>query len=255
MRRSAQTSSAMANDQLGSRARAIDSLHEIDIRLQLGADVQVVALRMPGPEHVLGVIGHLVSESLASAVPKRRAEFALARHAAAVALARYGVTAVVPRNSDGSPAWPPGFVGSISHGGNIAVAAVASARSHLGIGIDVEPIVSAKVLEELAPRVLAQSERELLAALLPDATEPARFSLGFSAKESLFKCLYPLCQEFFEFEDARLVRLARDGAHSGDVELVLERTLAGGFAVGFSVSGRFVLDRERVATALALQRR
>jgi len=61
------------------------------------------------------------------AVPKRQREFAAGRMAARQAMAQIGKTpAPIPVNTDRSPHWPEGVVGSISHSLEIAVAVVAS---------------------------------------------------------------------------------------------------------------------------------
>ncbi len=218
--------------------------------LSLGPHVQLVALELGNPEAGLRALEHLVSDSLRAAVPRRRAEFAAGRHAAELALAELGCHATVLRAANGAPLWPAGFVGSISHGGALAVAAVAGIATHRSLGIDVEDCVNAETRAELAARVLSPAERALLAGALPLASEEARFSLGFSAKESLYKCLHPLSGAFFEFADARITRANLAGDGSGELELTLQRSLPGGFAPGYTASGPFALDAARVATAI-----
>ncbi len=70
----------------------------------------------------------------------RRASGA-ARIVAKALLAELGAPPAVelPRSASRAPRWPPGFVGSLAHDGEFAVAAVAPAASILGVGIDVEP--------------------------------------------------------------------------------------------------------------------
>lgn len=226
----------------------------VELCLTPGPGVEQVALTWADHDLVLRSLEHRVPVSLGGAVPKRRAEFAVGRQAAALALARFGCTIPLRRNSDGSPGWPVGFVGSISHTECLAVAAVARADSHLGLGIDIEQIVSAATFEELAARVLAPDEHALLCASLPQVDARTLFSLGFSVKESLFKCLYPLCAEFFDFEDAELTQLRPRDTARGDVELRLTRALPGGFNSGFSLRGRYALGTNHVETTVVLER-
>ena len=47
------------------------------------------------------------------------------------------------RSASRAPHWPPGFIGSLAHDSEFAVAAVAPAASILGVGIDVEPAAAA----------------------------------------------------------------------------------------------------------------
>src|ERR1700759_4264312 len=61
--------------------------------------------------------------AVARAVPRRRAELARGRPLAREALARLGgLTASLPPDSDGVPQWPTGFVGTISHAGEMCAA-------------------------------------------------------------------------------------------------------------------------------------
>lgn len=73
---------------------------------------------------------------VAAARPTRLAEFATGR-----ALLRdlLGNPAPIARAANGAPAWPEGFVGSLAHDRNCAVAAVASSADYCAIGIDIEP--------------------------------------------------------------------------------------------------------------------
>lgn len=206
-----------------------------------------MALELTSPEQVLSRVSRLLGSELPRAVPKRQAEFAAGRHAAELALARWSCTEPVARAADGAPLWPSGFVGSISHAGALAVAAVASDRVLDGLGVDLEPVVSNEVYLEIHERVLSPAERELLARALPELSETERFTLGFSAKESFYKCVNPLSGEFFEFHDARVV-----SADAARIVLALDRPLRGGFAQGFALSGRFVLDAGRIESAIWL---
>ncbi len=230
-------------------------LATVELCLTPGPGVEQVALSWSDHDLVLRSLAHRVAESLDGAVPKRRAQFAVGRQAAALALARFGCTIPLRRNSDGSPGWPVGFVGSISHTEHLAAAAVARADSHRGLGIDLEQIVSVATFEELAARVLAPAEHALLRASLPQADARTLFSLGFSLKESLFKCLYPLCAEFFDFEDAELTQVKPHDIDCGDAELRLTRALPGGFHLGFSLRGRYALGAGHVETVVVLERR
>ena len=127
----------------------------------------------------------VAEEPLAAGVrDRRRRELAWGRSCAREALRRLGHEPVaVGADGDGVPIWPPGIVGSISHGAGLCVAAAAPTTSLAGIGIDVEEPgpLSAGVIDRLAtPR-----EREA-----HDLTGPIGAVL-LSAKESVYKCLSP----------------------------------------------------------------
>jgi enterobactin synthetase component D len=173
----------------------------------------------------------------AAFAPRRLDTFLRGRAAALLALRELavapGALAIGPR---GAPEWPPGVVGSITHDETLAAAAVAFARELRGVGIDAQTITH----EPPDTIALVATEDEL--ARIPS---DARFTVAFSAKETLYKCLAPTVGSFFGFEDARVV------SASGDrVRLRLERALHTSLAAGDSFDVAWRLDGERVLTAL-----
>src|SRR6202012_4461572 len=78
---------------------------------------------------------HLPSQ-LKNAVPRRRAEFIGGRLCAREALKMLGATDLdIPMRADRSPAWPSGFVGSITHAEGLAFAPVAQAAQAQSLGL------------------------------------------------------------------------------------------------------------------------
>jgi enterobactin synthetase component D len=185
---------------------------------------------------------------------KRCAEFAAGRYAASLALAHYGCSELVARGSDGSPLWPQGFTGSISHGAELAVAVVARDVSYQGIGVDVERLISREESGRIFDRVLDRDELLVLAAALPDRSTSELLSLGFSAKESLYKCVNRLAPELTEFEDARIVRVVRDCSASGRVCLALVKPLSRSFGNSGEFSGAYAFSDARVETLVWFRR-
>jgi phosphopantetheine--protein transferase-like protein len=109
----------------------------------------------------------------------------------------------------GAPALPPGFVGSISHKREIAVAIAARAEPtpRTTIGIDVEVPRPSRV--DIAPRVLTRDESAALAALDP-AARAAEVLFRFAAKEAIYKALDPWVQRLVAFQEVEIVT-APDG--------------------------------------------
>jgi enterobactin synthetase component D len=142
--------------------------------------------------------------ALARALPKRRAEYLAGRHAAGAALQRLGSPVLqVGSGADGAPCWPAGVVGSITHSGDLAACSVAAASVLRALGIDAEHFPSPAVAGEVAPTIVGDVEQRLLRALpLPLAQG---LTLAFSAKESLYKALYPQVGRFFDFSAAELI--------------------------------------------------
>jgi enterobactin synthetase component D len=195
-----------------------------------------------------------VSGAPARAVNKRRAEFLAGRFAAHSALSELGIAAAPGRNEDGSPRWPERVCGSITHGADRALCAVAWSRELRSLGIDAERLMSERASEELRARICEDGERAVLAEAL-GAPEHHAVTFAFSAKESLYKCLYPFVGRFMEFHAARVVEAS--GEPSGDGfrgELMLELTVdwSPEFRAGLRVPARLAVGTDHVETAVLL---
>ncbi|WP_167343470.1 enterobactin synthase subunit EntD [Cronobacter universalis] len=142
--------------------------------------------------------------TLANAVARRQAEHLAGRIAAVAALRAAGAPFSPPGiGAHREPCWPAGFTGSITHTGHRAWAAVIAISG--GVGIDVENMMDAQTAHELAPGIIDTEECALLARTpLPFASA---LTLAFSAKESLFKALFPQVGDWFGFECAKVVAL------------------------------------------------
>jgi 4'-phosphopantetheinyl transferase EntD len=136
---------------------------------------------------------------VAHAVEKRRREFAKGRECARKALERFGRDGVILLSGkDREPLWPPEITGSITHTSGLCAVAVASSTSYRGLGIDAEP---AEPLEpHIAHRVYGGDDPSKWSELR--ALEPSVVSrLVFSAKEAMYKCVFPITRTFLGFED------------------------------------------------------
>ncbi|NCH22509.1 enterobactin synthase subunit EntD [Cronobacter turicensis] len=153
------------------------------------------------PDDLLWLPHHAM---LANAVARRQAEHLAGRIAAVAALRAAGAPALPPGiGAHREPRWPAGFTGSITHTGHRAWATVIAAPG--GVGIDVENLMDAQTARDLAPGIIDAQERLLLGrAPLPFASA---LTLVFSAKESLFKALFPQVGDWFGFECANVVAL------------------------------------------------
>jgi 4'-phosphopantetheinyl transferase EntD len=139
-------------------------------------------------------------EAVADAVAGRRRKFAHGRMCAREALRKLGVEPVeLPVGADGSPQWPAGVLGSITHKGPYRAAAVAWSEEIAGLGIDAElsePLPAA-VLERIATR----QEAEMVGSLAGARPEVPWDRLLFSAKESVYKALSGSGQAGLSLED------------------------------------------------------
>lgn len=227
--------------------------------LQSGEKLAVTAFELGDVDPLAdpASIGELVLPlDLVRAVPRRRAEYLAGRLACAMSLEQCGYVGPhrVGRRRDRSPIWPDGYVGSVTHGGGVVAAAAAQASTYAGVGIDAEPLLSERAQDELRDMVLTHRERVRVDTALPELVRGSLVTLAFSAKECLFKCLYPLVGKFFEFHDAELMSIRADSASTGEFRLGLARRLADQFLAGWETLGRFSIADGRVETAIALRR-
>jgi 4'-phosphopantetheinyl transferase EntD len=112
-----------------------------------------------------------------------------------------------------------------------------------GIGIDVETAMQAKHAEELWHGIIS-NEEYLWLRQQPQAFEQL-LTLVFSAKESLFKALYPQIRRYFDFLDARISKL---DMRQQIFQLELLKTLTPQCDAGRCFNGHFLLDDGVVTT-------
>ncbi|BEM53892.1 4'-phosphopantetheinyl transferase superfamily protein [Serratia sp. Lou2A] len=188
--------------------------------------------------------GFALPEHLARAVPKRRAEYLAGRVLARQLLEPLGFADfTLARGEDRAPQWPPGIAGALSHNSDTALCAVHRESGLGGVGLDVETLLSDVRAEELWGAIVSPAEREtLLREALPFNE---LLTLTFSAKESLFKALYPQVRCYFDFLDARMV--AVDTQRQTFV-LALLKTLTPNCSAGRRFNGRFWREGDDVTT-------
>jgi 4'-phosphopantetheinyl transferase EntD len=140
---------------------------------------------------------------IARAVERRRREFATGRACARAALARLGhpPVAILP-GERGSPGWPPGIVGSITHCAGYRAAAVGKAAEVLAIGLDAEP--DQPLPDGVLGAISLVAERASLGDLARSAPGPNWDRLLFCAKESVYKAWFPLTGRWLGFEQAHI---------------------------------------------------
>ena len=141
-----------------------------------------------------------IAESFGS--QKRRAEFRLGRKCAHGALLRFGLEyEPILRNPETrEPCWPNSVWGSITHSAGFAAVAVGLKKEIKGVGIDLESF-SKSVDFKIRRHVCVESELEWLESL-PTKQANRALRIIFSAKESIFKCIYPGTKTYLTFKDA-----------------------------------------------------
>jgi len=185
-----------------------------------------------------------------NAVLSRRQQFTAGRLLARQAWQRLG-QAPVPLLNDAQrvPIWPRDIVGTITHTHVWCGAAVARRSDVTGLGADVE---QASPLElNLWDRICRPEE----VAFLRSQPEPPRGLLAkaiFSAKESIYKALYPSVRVFLDFQGMHIA--LEPGPSDGRWKWTATLQVAwGSFAAGQSFApGQLAIEREVIASAVVL---
>lgn len=147
--------------------------------------------------------------TLIRATRKRQAEYFAGRYLADKAMNGFGIHKFkLAADANRCPQWPASLVGSITHTDNYAACIAAKKSEVSAIGIDAQDILDDERAERLQSRIIDSAESSIIAQ---SGISPALgLSLCFSAKESIYKALYPRIQQYFGFNAAKL--------HSIDVD-------------------------------------
>lgn len=134
----------------------------------------------------------------ARSIPSRHSERLRASGAARLAARRLLREAglgdrAVPRGASGEPIWPAGWTGSLAHDETMALAALGRIEDVRSLGVDVEP--REPLPEELLALVVGSQDR------LPSPAGPESARLVFSAKEAVYKAVFPLDRRILDYED------------------------------------------------------
>lgn len=198
-------------------------------------------------EATAAALGIRVPEAMHRSVPRRKAEYVAGRFCA-----RQAMRAVHARCDDDlamlpdrRPAWPPGIVGSITHTAGFASASICPTQHARGIGIDAERIMTDAAMRCVRDAILSRHDT------CPDgmALDAVWATLMFSAKESVFKCLYPLVNRIFWFET---VGMEIVDTQRQTFRATLLADLGGDLRTGTTVNGRYQIDPPYVHTAVLL---
>lgn len=179
------------NDAGTAKQSEADLLEKIIARLPAGLRLLSSPIR--------DYVGKLHSSELRcieNAVDKRRFEFSTGRWLARELFRELGVPEqpLLP-SPQRDPAWPKQIVGSITHSSSMCAVLAAYAKDYRALGIDLE---------------LSSPPNADLADIILSPLEPARYRspemlrLIFSAKESVYKGLYPITGTMLDFHDVEI---------------------------------------------------
>lgn len=212
---------------IDNRLEACSTLNRQILSRLFAANVEAVA--MPVADH-REQLGELESRSVSRMVEKRLREYSTGRYCAHKAL-QATLTADqasscnvshydIAIGSEREPCWPDGVRGSIAHTNDIAAAVVTNDPACRSLGLDIEPL---QQLEDGVLKIIADQEE--LTAVYQQLEQQLQFAgswavcdesntghlpetaacLVFSAKESIFKCLFPVYRHWLDFREVRVL--------------------------------------------------
>ncbi len=221
------------------------------LQLPTSAEAALAALETLGKGSTLAQL----PDRLAGAVAARRVSFLAGRWCAHQALrdsVPHAAQTAIGMGEFREPLWPVGSIGSIAHTAGYALAVAAPRGPVRAIGVDVE-----RWLDDDAPARLGADLAGLgeLEALVAQTGWPAArlLTVLFSAKETIYKCLFPEVRAYFGFEAAwmELVEAADDA--EGRFVARLTASLGPDLPAGLVLHGRFACLADVVVTTLVLE--
>lgn len=182
------------------------------------------------------------------AVSKRKTEYVAGRYLAQRLLGKYGCNHKVGRNEKTrEPIWPVGFIGSITHSNGLAACALHSRQQRQGVGIDIEHWVTAKTSTSISKEVWLESEKHVFPPT--EWTNEQALTAVFSAKESIYKALYPQVQKFFGFKAVRLIGI-EGNTQAGQLQFTLTQALTFNLPAGMTVTVNYLREKDWILTGL-----
>ena len=190
-----------------------------DLKSRIAADLVPIEAALAellriycGPFHLSAAVGNPserldpAEEAIAEGMTmSRRESFHAGRTALRRALQDAGhPTLAVTGDEDGVPRFPEGYIGSIAHKYGRAVAVVCRSTATTGIGIDLEFDDCSDEADLLA--IVATSREVNALGRLDRMGVPlaSRATLLLSAKEAVYKAVFPVLRGTFDFEDVDL---------------------------------------------------
>jgi len=223
--------------------------------LRIGQSVRAIQLIEYNPNAYKDTLYRLYKlqapVTLATWLPKRRAQFLAGRLAAKYALnsseslSKRSLGETTQELSIGKhrePIWPRNLTGSISHSHQLSIATVKhQATDRSGIGLDIQSLIDQKMQHEIASTILTQSDSALMKQSVSGLSESMLFTLIFSAKESFFKAFFSTAGNYFGFDAVSVTEVDID---SSELTLKTTSNLASHIPLGFEVKVAFTTLNE-----------
>lgn len=194
--------------------------------------------------------GILLPDTIKKSVPKRRAEFLAGRLAAQHALRSAGsYNYHVPIGIQRVPVWPIPYIGSITHSNEIAICVLSRDNQLLGVGIDLERVITLELIETIHHTIISEPEYNYIKSLSIPLN--IAITIAFSAKESFFKAAYSSVNDFFDFNAVSIIEI-HPGSQESTFVLVVEHQLSNKLPRGHHIKGHFWFENDVVITLLSV---
>ncbi len=225
------------------------------------AGVALYGLQLPvAPDAALAALDDLRGDAaltelpsrVAGAAPSRRAGYLAGRwcaHQALLVSAPHVAHMSIGTGEFREPLWPTGIVGSISHTAGYALAAAAPLGAVRAIGLDVERWLDEDAPARIGADLAGEGELEALVARTAWPAERV-LTVLFSAKETIYKCLFPDVRAYFGFETAWVESVEPRDEAAGRFVARLTGPLGPALPAGLMLHGRFACRDDVVVTAL-----
>ena len=188
-------------------------------------------------------------KQIKSSVKKRQAEFFAGRYSASQVLGVLSAGACDIHIGDNRcPKWPERFTGSISHSDGLACCTVVEKNQASAVGIDIQHRIKQTTIEQISRSIIDECEKALLINIAIPFND--LFTAVFSAKESLFKALYPSVRRYFDFSAAKVTAVDPD---EQSITLTLASSLSAEFSEGTSILSRFQTFEDHLITSVVLR--
>ena len=199
-------------------------------------------------ERLLEDSGLTFPPGIASSASKRRAEYFAGRYLAMALQREAGFAAQnIGRDEDGCPLWPEPLIGSISHSGGYAIAAIARRDDMLALGIDAQYWLDEDRAQRLQERICSPEERAVFVEAGLSVAEG--ISLCFSAKESIYKAFFPAVRRYFGYHSARLLAVDTQAC---TLRCRVQREFCPSQLRDSDITLRYLKDKQRVVSLLAI---
>lgn len=134
----------------------------------------------------------------------RMNSFCTGRYCAHKCLEEFGIHLFpILKKENGSPQWPEGFTGSISHSKRYAGAIVARKKNYQSIGLDIEEIN--RIQPDLWHLLFTSKEQLFLSKYLKEEQQVLA-TIFFSAKEAFYKLRSEFTDDFIDFLDVEVIQ-------------------------------------------------